>query len=206
MSASPSTPLARGRHELASAPRGARRRPALVYALVGALGCGLAGCASNADGAATSLPSPSPSRTAPSTPPASPADSQAALLSQYRKFWASLTPISRLPETERRLALSELAVDPALRSLLKGMQANDSAGEVFYGAHVTHPEPVPISPDGKTALVDDCQDSTGTGLANRLTLKPKTRGVRNNHVNVTMKKSADGAWRVAFVAYTKSPC
>jgi hypothetical protein len=171
MSASPSTLPARGRHELASAPRGARWRPALVCALVGLLGSGLAGCASDADGVAA----PSPSFSAPSTPPASPVDEQAALLDQYREFWASLTPISLLPEHEREPALAELAVDPALKSLLAGMRANDDAGEVFYGAHVPNPEPVPISPDGRTALVDDCQDSTGTGLASRSTGKPKTR-------------------------------
>ena len=202
MSASPSTPPARGRHEVASAPRGARWRPAMVCALAVLVGSGLAGCAGDADGAAT----PAPSLSAPSTPAASPVDEQAALLAQYRKFWESLTPISLLPEPERRAALAQLAVDPALKSLLAGMRANDDAGEVFYGAHVPNPEPVPISPDGKTALVDDCQDSTGTGLASRSTMEPKTRGVPNNHVNVTMKKSSDGVWKVAFVAYTKTPC
>jgi hypothetical protein len=204
MSASPSTPPARGRHELASAPRGARCGRAPVGVLLGLLMSGLAGCAGEAGGAATS--SPAVSRNAPLSPAASPVDEQAALLAQYRKFWQSLTPISRMPEAERQAALVELAVDPALKSLLAGMRANDEAGEVFYGAHVPRPEPVPISPDGKTALVDDCQDSTGTGLASRSTMKIKTRGVRNNHVNVTMKKSAEGVWKVAFVAYTKSPC
>ena len=202
MSAAPSTPPARGRHELASVPRGPRRRPVLVCALAGVLVTSLAGCASDADGAAT----PAASSSVPSTPSSAPVDEQAALLAQYRKFWESLTPISLLPEPQRQPALAELAVDPALKSLLAGMRANDDAGEVFYGAHVPNPEPVPISPDGKTALVDDCQDSTGTGLASRSTREPKTRGVPNNHVNVTMKKSSDGVWKVAFVAYTKTPC
>jgi hypothetical protein len=202
LSAAPSLPPARRRHELVSAPRGTGWRPALVGALAVLLGYGLAGCASDADGIA----SPSPSLSVRPSPSASPVDEQAALLAQYRKFWESLTPISLLPEPERQPALAELAVDPALKSLLAGMRANDDAGEVFYGAHVPNPEPVPISPDGKTALVDDCQDSTGTGLASRSTREPKTRGVPNNHVNVTMKKSSDGVWKVAFVAYTKTPC
>jgi hypothetical protein len=166
--------------------------------LVGVLtSCG-AHSAAQPGRAASSVPIPSAS---PAT-----ADDQTALLAQYRKFWSSLTPVSRMPAAERRAALAGLAVDPALKSLLKGMAANDAASEVFYGAHLPNPKPVPVSPDGSTALVDDCQDSTRTGLADKLTLKPKTRGVPKNHVNVTMKRSSGGVWKVAFVAYTKTPC
>jgi hypothetical protein len=201
MSASPSMLPARGCHELASAPRGARWRPALVCALVGLLGSGLAGCASDADGAAT----PSPSFSAPSTPPASPLDEQAALLDQYREFWSSLTPISRLPEAERQPALAELAVDPALKSLLDGMRQADTKGQVFYGTNVPRPR-VRINPDATTALVDDCQDSSNAGIAVKETEERVTVGVERNHVSVTMKKQPGGPWKVAFIDYTKSPC
>ena len=201
MSASLSTPPARGRHELASAPSGARWRPVLVCALIGVLGSGLAGCGSDADGAA----SPSPSLSAPSTPPPSPVDEQAALLSQYREFWESLTPISRLPEAERRPALAELAVDPALKSLLEGMRQADTKGQVFYGADVPRPK-VRINPDATTALVDDCQDSSNAGIAVKKTEERVTVGVERNHVSVTMKKQPGAPWKVAFIDYTKSPC
>jgi hypothetical protein len=201
MSASLSTPPARGRHELASAPRGARWRPVLVCALIGVLGSGLAGCGSDADGAAA----PSPSLSAPSTPPPSPVDEQAALLTQYREFWESLTPISRLPEAERQPALAELAVDPALKSLLEGMRQADTKGQVFYGADVPRPE-VRINPDATTALVDDCQDSSNAGIAVKDTEERVTVGVARNHVSVTMKKQPGGPWKVAFIDYTKSPC
>lgn len=201
MSASPSRPPAGGRRELASTPSGARWQPALVCALVGLLGSGLAGCASDADGAG----SPSPSFSAPSTPVASPVDEQAALLLQYRKFWESLTPISRLPETERRPALAELAVDPALKSLLDGMRQADAKGQVFYGTNMPRPE-VRINPDATTALVDDCQDSSNAGIAVKETQERVTVGVERNHVSVTMKKQPGGPWKVAFIDYAKSPC
>jgi hypothetical protein len=201
MSASPSTLPAGGRHELASAPRGARWRPALVCALVGLLGSGLAGCASDADGVAT----PSPSLSAPSTPAGSPVDEQAALLDQYREFWESLTPISRLPEAERQPALAELAIDPALKSLLEGMRQADTKGHVFYGTNLPRPK-VRINPDATTALVDDCQDSSNAGVAVKETEERVTVGVERNHVSVTMKKQPGGPWKVSFIDYTKSPC
>jgi hypothetical protein len=201
MSAAPSTPPARGRHELASVPRGPRWRPVLLCALAGVLVSSLGGCASEADGAAT----PAPSTSSPSTPSASPVDEQAALLAQYRKFWESLTPISRLPATERQPALAELAVDPALKSLLDGMRQADTKGQVFYGTNVPRPE-VRINPDATTALVDDCQDSSSAGIAKKGTEERVTVGVERNHVSVTMKKQRGGQWRVAFIDYAKSPC
>lgn len=201
MSASLSTPPARGRHELASAPRGARWHPVLVCALIGVLGSALGGCGSDADGAAA----PSPSLSAPSTPPPSPVDEQAALLSQYREFWESLTPISRLPEADRQPALAELAVDPALKSLLEGMRQADTKGQVFYGTNMPRPE-VRINPDATTALVDDCQDSSNAGIAVKATEERVTVGVARNHVSVTMKKQPGGPWKVAFIDYAKSPC
>lgn len=201
MSASLSTPPAPERHELASGPHGARWRPVLVCALAGVLSSGLAGCAKDADGAAA----PAPSVTAPASPAASPVDEQAALLAQYRKFWASLTPISRLPEPERQPALAELAVDPALKSLLAGMRQADIKGQVFYGMNVPRPE-VRINPDATTALVDDCQDSSNAGIAMKETEERVTVGVERNHVSVTMKKQPGGPWKVAFIDYAKSPC
>lgn len=203
MSASPSTLLARGRHELASAPRGARRARTSVGVLLGLLMSGLAGCAGEAGGAAT--PSPALSRSALSSPTASPVDEQAALLAQYRKFWESLTPISRLPEADRQAALAELAVDPALKSLLEGLRQADTKGQVFYGADVPRPE-VRINTEATTALVDDCQDSSNAGIAVKATEEHVTVGVARNHVSVTMKKQPGGTWKVAFIDYTKSPC
>lgn len=186
-------------------PAGVRARAGLRSAVVVAALLGAAtGCAHTSPDAAASH---SPSSAAPvPSPSATTVDEQAALLAQYRKFWTSLAPVSRLAAAARRPALSALAVDPALQSLLTGMAANDASGEVFYGAHQPDPQRTGISPDGKTALVDDCQDSTRTGLADRRTLKPKTRGVARNHVDVTMKKAGDGLWKVAFIAYTKTPC
>jgi hypothetical protein len=141
--------------------------------------------------------------TATATP--SPSVEQAAILSQYRLFWSSLTPVSRMPAVARRGELAKFTVDPELKSLLAGMLSTDKKGDVFYGAHRPRAASASLSADGFTAVVNDCQDSTQTGLARRSDLAPLTKGVLRNHVLVTMKKSA-GTWKVAFVSYSKTPC
>lgn len=196
-----------------SPPRPPRRRPAqasrwkparrlVTSLLVGSLSLLLiGGCSDDANGSAapTSTPSAMPSPTARTI------DEQAALLAQYRKFWASLTSISQLPARERPSRLGELAVDPALKSLLAGMAAADAKGQVFYGAALPDPT-VRINPDSTTALIRDCQDGRSAGLANRATGDRITVGVARNHVSVTMKRQPGGIWKVAFVDYPKSAC
>jgi hypothetical protein len=130
---------------------------------------------------------------------------QELILGQYRKFWASLTAVSRMPAADRRAALTPYTVDPQLKSLLAGMAATDKKGQVFYGANVPRATAASVSADGQKAVVDDCQDSTGAGVARRSDQAPLTKGTARNHVVVTMKKS-EGAWKVYFVSYTKTPC
>jgi hypothetical protein len=130
---------------------------------------------------------------------------QGAILSQYRLFWSSLTPVSRMAPAARRAELAKFTVDPELKSLVAGMSATDRKGQVYYGADRLRATQASISPDGTTAVVNDCQDSTHSGLASRASGERLTVGVARNHVVVTMKKSS-GVWKVAFVAYTKTPC
>jgi hypothetical protein len=148
-------------------------------------------------------PAASPLQSSPS--PSAAADQQAALLTQYRTFWSSLTPVSRMPATQRRAVLAKLAVDPALKSLLAGMSTADAKGQVFYGADVPHPR-VMVNPVGTTALVDDCQDSSRAGIAEKVTGRHLTVGIPRNRLSVTMKRQAGDLWKVAYVDYTKSPC
>ena len=110
-----------------------------------------------------------------------------------------------MPAAARRAQLAKFTLDPELKSLVAGMSATDRKGQVYYGADRPRATQASISPDGTTAVVNDCQDSTHSGLASRASGEHLTVGVARNHVVVTMKKSS-GVWKVAFVAYTKTPC
>lgn len=184
-------------------PGDARRRLHVTSAVVGSLLIAvLSGCSNDANGKAVSHPLPS--ITSPSITPSA-VDQQAALLAQYRKFWASLTPLSRMPAPARRTVLAQLAVDPALKSLLAGMTDADRKRQVLYGENVPRPT-VRINPDATIALVDDCQDSSHAGVADKATGKRLTVGVPRNRVSVTMKRQPGQLWKVAYVDYAKSPC
>jgi hypothetical protein len=185
-----------------SAPYGgAAACPARKVLLAGALlVAALAGC--NDDGRVQVQPiaGTSPSATAGPTP----VSEQQAALVQYRRFWSSLTAVSRMPAAQRRAALARYSVDPELKSLLAGMSKLDSQGRVLYGAN--RPRPVAsLSPDGLTAVVNDCQDSSSAGAADSKSMQHLTVGVARNHVVVTMKRTT-GTWKVSFVSYTKTSC
>ena len=130
---------------------------------------------------------------------------QDQILTQYRAFWAQLTPISRMPAPNRRAALAKFTVDPELKSLLAGMAATDAKKQVFYGADISRATNASVSPDGKRAVIDDCQDSSHSGNADTRTGQHLTVGVARNHVVVTMTQ-ASGVWKVYFVSHTKTPC
>ena len=101
--------------------------------------------------------------------------------------------------------LAPYAVDPELKSLLRGMATADRKGQVFYGEDKPRPRLLRMSTQQSAAVVDDCQDSSHSGLADRKTGQRLTVGVTRNHVVVTMHLT-DAVWRVAFVSYSKTKC
>lgn len=206
MSASTHQPLRHGRDARPARARGGGSQFRLSQngLLAGFVLAGLvAGCSSYGT-ITTSKGSPSLTTASPSPRPTV-VDEQQAILESYRKFWATLTPASGLPAARRRAALSPVATDPELKSLLTGMAASDANARVFYGADVPRASAASISPDRSRAVIDDCLDSSGSGDANRQTGKRLTVGVARNHVVVTMAATA-GTWRVYFVSYPKTPC
>jgi hypothetical protein len=204
MSAPVIQPLAPGREQgSVGAPRGeGATRSTRKISLVGLLltAC-LAGCSH--DNGITTQPIPTASKsTATSSPTV--VDEGQVVLAQYRAFWASLSSFSKMPVTARRAGIEKYAINPELGSVLEGMAKLDAKGEVLYGQNLPRPT-VELSPDGLTAVVDDCQDSSHAGTANRRTMRPLNKGQERNHVVVTMKKASD-VWKLAFVAYTTKPC
>jgi len=185
------------------------RRQARTMALAAAA-VTLVACASN--NIKTVAPQPPSTSLTPLPPPPPPAgttspstDTNQAVLSQYRHFWAALPAVSGAPPQDRRALLEPLAVNPELDSLLNGMAKQDSAAKGIYGQNVLSPR---LQSSGQTsiAVVTDCQDSSGSGVADRKTGRHLTVGVKRNPAATTLHQGADGTWRVAFVAYGGPSC
>ncbi len=183
-----------------SARSAARRRPWLCVAVGGALALTLAGCGSSEQPGLEALGGPA--ATASVTPTAQ--SETDAILAAYREFFARQTEISLAPRAERRTLLEPFTTDPALQRVLGGMFAADEMGEVGYGAPIVSPEVRRIT--GDTAEVVDCQDGREAGRKNIETGKITTRGAKQAKAVVTLKRGADGSWRVATIAFPDEPC
>jgi len=186
------------------ATRGAAAAAVLAAALA------VAGCSSasgvNAQDPVTPAPTATPTsttNTSDSAPSSSPSAKTAVtpqsayILSQYRAFFASLTPLSKASYSARFGAMQKLAVDPELTRVMGGMAASTQAGEVFYGEDIVRP--MIASVVGDVATIADCQDTSGHGREKLATGEKVTVGVNNTLANVTMKRGADGVWRVATI-------
>lgn len=150
----------------------------------------------------TAMPTTSTSTldpTPPSSPSAMPATTpgSADILDQYRAFFASLTPLSKASYDARLAAMQKLATDPELTRVMGGMAASTQAGEVFYGEDIIRP--MIVSVVGDVATIADCQDTSNHGRERLATGEKVTVGVKNTLANITMKRGADGVWRVAAI-------
>lgn len=155
---------------------------------------------------ARDLPSATPVLAPPASPSAANTNDAAKILAQYRGFWRTLTPASRAAARDRPALLAAYATNPALKSLLAGIEAQRLKGYVYYGVDELRPTIETLSVSRGTAVVNDCQDSTRAGLEDQATGRKLTAGKPRNHVVTTMHRSATGVWLVAFVTYPKTPC
>ena len=165
----------------------------------------LSGCSSNR--VATERPTGA-TDSAPQSPAAStsPEPARATVLTQYTAFWRSLTPASKAEPGARRAILSKVAADPELSSLLSGIARERSRGRAFYGVDVPRARVTQLLSAQGIAVIDDCQDSSGSGVMELDSGRRLTKGVAHNHVVSTMHRGGDGIWRVASVEYPKSSC
>jgi hypothetical protein len=118
------------------------------------------------------------------------------ILGQYRRFWTEALPAAQAASDDRGRSqiLAPVAMEPALTLLIRGMAKLDREGQRAYGHDVPLRESV--ERQGSTALVTGCLDSSRTGVADRATGERLTVGVPTNPVLVTLKRGADGLWRV----------
>jgi hypothetical protein len=167
----------------------------IVVAAVLAAGAALAACSQDSGVHVQTFPTDTPTVAVSSSPTPFPEESQ--ILSQYRAFFAVLTPASKAKPAVRLAMLKTYATEPSLTRTLGGLAAAAAAGEVFYGQDILRPELVNVV--GTVATIRDCQDTSGVGRLKVATGKKVTVGVMNTLATVVMKRGNDGVWRVSTV-------
>jgi hypothetical protein len=129
---------------------------------------------------------------------------QEQILARYRAFWTEVLPAAAAAEpADRRDVLADAMAEPALSATLAWIVTLDRAGQKVYG----HAVPVAqlVERKGDTALAKGCLDSSRVGKADAETGKVLSRGLGREAVLVTMKRDADGVWRVYGTYFPKDP-
>ena len=184
-----------------------------AVALTAVLALAACGAASGVDAQGPVTPEPSTAQgssapptntsTGPGTSTASPTSGafpeSDQILNQYRAFFAAIAPVWAMPDAAARAAaMAKLAVDPEYTTLLSTIKATRDVGEVGYGSDVVRPDLQSVV--GGVATLVDCQDTSNAGRMKITTGEKVTKGHKNDLVRVTMKRGADGIWRVATLA------
>jgi len=153
----------------------------------------LSGCT----GEQASVTLPKQPEQAPSTAPsnASTTSESEAVKTAYQDFVSALERADSLPDTTRKQQLSAYMADPQLSRVLKVVKEHKADHVATYGSVIVHINSVSVDRD--EATLRDCQDATNAGLRDTRTDKKINRGVRERHVEATLKKGADGRWRVS---------
>lgn len=163
------------------------------------------GCSDEPDGPTLQDPSSdSPTSSASSAPPTEAPTVSAeeqAVLDAYRGFYAALDQAQADPARSQEY-LEPVATGAQFETTNAAVKANLIAGVESFGSPVLNP--VVASIEGTTAVVQDCQDTSGVGTRRIGTTEPLTIG-RNPDSAETTLQLVDGAWRVAATSFPEQP-
>lgn len=168
--------------------------PAALLALLAVL-AGLTACGSS------SHPGTIPSPTATVSQDAS---ALAAVVGAYDALWPAGQRAEAAPEADRQAILTPVATSTQLATMLDGIAALRAADRRTWGQVVLHPYDVQVN--GDTATVQDCQNDSRAGQMNASTGQRLTHGGPAVHLQATLRRGADGAWRVARIVQVSQPC
>ena len=190
-------------------PRRTTLTAALSTAAAAAVCAALAGCSTNAD--ANPAPSTSTGTAAisggtsatPSTSTSTTVDAAAKEAKDrqdaeivWRKFDTLLTTMQSMPADQVTPALAAVAVDPALSRIEAQNTQFRAEGKIGYGTDIIYVSwPKPIN-GADTAVLNDCQDGSQSGMKDAKTGNKLTVGTPNTPIEVTLTRTAQG-WKVA---------
>ncbi|MFC5830043.1 hypothetical protein [Nonomuraea insulae] len=122
----------------------------------------------------------------------------------YQNLYTAGQQAEKTPADQRRLILADVAADPLLNRMLRGIAALQATGRVTWGTPVLNTFDVKVDDD--TATLHDCQDDTKTGQADAKTGERLTHGTTGTHLVVTYQKGKDGIWRASTLKQVDDPC
>jgi hypothetical protein len=178
-----------------------RRRAGILAA---AIAPALAAC--NGTAAPVSLPPRSPSATPALSSTPAPLSAQQQVIAAFTGYVEALGQAEKSRNAiEARELLRPYLASSRIAATVQTMSSFWASGEIFYGQDVLHI--MSVSLKGATALVHDCDDTSGMGLENAATgrVVPGSAGIQ--HLNlVTRLDLVGGRWLVQVQVIEDVPC
>jgi hypothetical protein len=167
-----------------------------------ALGALLTACLDPAGPAAIEPPATSTTSASPAMEPAS--GDRGAVEDAYRAFWVVAHTLDDHPVGEWPRRLGAVTTEPLYPSLLRALVRQHESGIREYGR--VRPHPMTVEVRGSVATVVDCQDASGAGEADTDTGLPRTAGESRTPIAASLRRGADGRWRVSEARQLDTTC
>ncbi|MEU7942409.1 hypothetical protein [Microbispora bryophytorum] len=167
----------------------------------------VSGCTAPQGAGRTATPDASPSGKPPLQVPSARATTAAeAAVEAYTAYWGVSYRAVRLPREEARRLLSQYETEDQVEGELKGIARYQAMHREGWGEVVVHVQKVTVT--GDIATLFDCMDASHSGEADSRTHKliPSTRSAPYFSVEATMRRGADGRWRLAQTKALETPC
>ncbi|MCX2729446.1 hypothetical protein OOZ19_04280 [Saccharopolyspora sp. NFXS83] len=152
-------------------------------------------------------PPPVPSEQPIAPPPQASAQfggGQREVIEDYTAFWKVTRRLPQRPPERWRPELEQVAAGTMAETILDNLALQRDRGITLYGE--VHQRITDVRLTGDSAVVTDCQDSSGSGQADAVSGEPKTAGVARNAVSGTVERGPDGTWRVTRIDYPQGGC
>lgn len=173
------------------------KQPLLGFAVLWTAGA-LAACSGQENSALPSRP--------PTSPSISPPGPDVRVTRAYTEFTKAADKAGRGSVDEARKELEPYVTGKYLDVHVAAIQRLHDRGREPWGQVVPHVIDVKVDLD--TAVMQDCQDTTQAGLADRSTHKliPGTTGDSRVHLTSNLKRGRDGRWRLVDLVQLDVPC
>lgn len=129
---------------------------------------------------------------------------QREVVEAYEQFWSVSRALPQRPSDRWRPEVERVAAGSMAETILHNLGRQREQGITLYGA--VHPRISDIRLEEDSAVVTDCQDSSGSGQADAASGERRTVGVARNAVSGSLQRGSDGAWRVTRIDYPQGGC
>lgn len=108
-----------------------------------------------------------------------------------------------MEEADRNELLGRYLSGSAYSKSVETLSSQAAFGKVIYGEVVLRPKVTSI--DSSSAVIEDCQDTSNSGVQDTKTGRKETKGVPRALVVADLER-LDGTWKIVKIDYRGAEC